>query len=401
MAEVCEADYGVHWRKTVMMEKQTVKKRIFISNMLTVAVTLMILLLVNFIAIKVYWEDIETQWENSVVQMAENTSITTLIEDWTIHRNGFYVLLMWDAVFCIAVLIGVNIIFTRQLIRYLTIPLESLEQGARRIQSGDLTTAVSYSGDREFEIVCEAFNQMQTHILQEQEKNAKYEKARTDMIAGISHDLRTPLTAVKGALKGVMDGIVSTPEQQRRFLNVAYSRTEDMERLLGQLFELSRLETGNIPLTMQRINLTAAVEKYKLEKQQGLQEKEETFVVNIPEQAVFADLDLEQLYRIFDNLFDNSRKYAASERLQMELSLKCRNGEAEFIFSDNGPGVPEEKMPYIFEEFYRADEARSKKSGNGRGLYIVKYLTETMGGTVWAESKDGLAIHIRFQESGA
>lgn len=86
----------------------------------------------------------------------------------------------------------------------------------------------------------------------EKEKNYKYEKARTDMIAGISHDLRTPLTAVRGTIKGLMDGVASTPERQNRFLKTAYRRTGDMDVLLNQLFYLSKLETGNMPLNLKK-----------------------------------------------------------------------------------------------------------------------------------------------------
>lgn len=383
------------------MKTQTVKKRIFISNMMTAAVTLVILLLVNLVVLKVYWEGIEKQWESSVVQMADQVQVTTLIEDWTIHRNGFYALLMWDGLFCMAVLILVTTLFTRRLIGHVMVPLEALEQGARRIQKGNLAAVVSYEGDREFEIVCEAFNQMQEHLLREQEKNKRYEKARTDMIAGISHDLRTPLTAVRGMLKGVLDGIASTPEQQNRFLTIAYTRTGDMERLLKQLFELSRLETGNVPLAMQRLDLTECIERYVQEKQADLKEGAEAFTADLPKQSVYLNLDVEQLYRIFDNLFDNSRKYGTCEGLSMELKLTCRAGEAEIVFSDHGPGVPEEKLPHVFEEFYQADESRSQKSGNGLGLYIVKYLTEAMGGMVWAESGPGFAVHMKFWESEA
>ena len=95
-------------------------------------------------------------------------------------------------------------------------------------------------GDAEFEDVCITFNHMQEHILREQEKNRKYEKARTDMIAGISHDLRTPLTAIRGTIKGLMDGIAATPEMQEKFLQAAYRRTGDMDGLLNQLFYVSK-----------------------------------------------------------------------------------------------------------------------------------------------------------------
>ena len=108
-------------------------------------------------------------------------------------------------------------------------PLDALSAGAKRIKNNDLGQNIIYVGEQEFEEVCETFNEMQQHILQEQEKNRKYEKARTDMIAGISHDLRTPLTAIRGTIKGLMDGVAATPELQNKFLQATYRRSGDMD----------------------------------------------------------------------------------------------------------------------------------------------------------------------------
>lgn len=390
------------------MQGKTVGKRIFMSSVMTVLVTFAIVLLVNLLVIKGWWDEIEAeeeQWQLSLEQiaegeqLAEETEFTSMIEDWTIHRRGFYVALAWDAAFCAVTLVIVSAVFTRGLIRHVKEPLNVLGQGIRRIGERDLTTPVEYYGDREFEEVCEAFNQMQAHILKEQEKNRRYEKARTDMIAGISHDLRTPLTAVRGTIKGLLDGVVSSPEQQKRFLRVAYVRTGDMERLLGQLFVLSRLETGNLSLNLYRIGLAAFLEQYAAEKGEFLQPGEEELTVRLPGKEIHVNADPEQLHRILDNLFENSRKYAGRRPLLMELFLSRGEGGAEVIFSDNGDGVLPEQLPYVFDEFYRGDESRNKKSGNGLGLYIVKYLAEAMGGRVWAESKDGFSVHLAFRES--
>lgn len=381
------------------MGKKTVGRRIFMSNALMVFVTLAIVLVVNLILIKWYWEGIELQWQNSVEQMMEEKQLTTIIEDWTIHRNVFYVMLACDAVFCMLVLVIVSGIFTRQLIRYVTTPLHALELGTERIKKGDLETPISYCGDWEFEAVCNAFNEMQAHILMEQEKNRRYEKARIDMVAGISHDLRTPLTAVRGTIQGLIDGIATTPQKQQKFLRVAYNRTADMERLLKQLLDLSRLETGNLPLNMREISLTTFLQQYEEEKELFLQEKNEEFCVEMPQQEIVIKVDPEQLYRILDNLFDNSRKYAKREALRMTLRVSCSKKRVELSFSDNGIGISEEKLPYVFDEFYRGDESRNENNGNGLGLYIVKYLVEAMGGQIFAESKEGFTIRMIFEES--
>ncbi len=236
------------------MEKKTVKRRIFILNTIMVLVTLFVFLIINAIVIKIYSESIEQEFKAYLEpkQVVDEEGLEEIISDFTIRRNGFIVLFLADGILCIAVLVVISQFFTRNLVKHIMKPLELLSDGAKRMKSNDLTQEISYSGDVEFEKVCHTFNDMQKHILMEKEKNYKYEKARTDMIAGISHDLRTPLTAVRGTIKGLMDGVASTPERQNRFLKTAYRRTGDMDVLLNQLFYLSKLETGNMPLNLKK-----------------------------------------------------------------------------------------------------------------------------------------------------
>lgn len=236
------------------MEKKTVKRRIFILNTIMVLVTLFVFLIINAIVIKIYSESIEQEFKAYLEpkQVVDEEGLEEIISDFTIRRNGFIVLFLADGILCIAVLVVISQFFTRNLVKHIMKPLELLSDGAKRMKSNDLTQEISYSGDVEFKKVCHTFNDMQKHILMEKEKNYKYEKARTDMIAGISHDLRTPLTAVRGTIKGLMDGVASTPERQNRFLKTAYRRTGDMDVLLNQLFYLSKLETGNMPLNLKK-----------------------------------------------------------------------------------------------------------------------------------------------------
>lgn len=235
------------------MKEQTVSKRIFVSNAWMIGVTLALILLVNIGIVRLYWESVEQNWQISMEEMADSASIEDLLEEWTIHQKSFYILFMVDALVCIAILILVSSYFTGKLARHITSPLKELENGAKRIQNHVLTEPVTYQGDTEFEEICTTFNEMQEHILQEQEKNAKYEKARTEMIAGISHDLRTPLTAIRGTIKALLDGVITQQEQQEKFLKTAYRRTEDMNVLLEQLFYVSKLETGNMPMHPQKM----------------------------------------------------------------------------------------------------------------------------------------------------
>lgn len=378
------------------MKRQTVKKRIFISNALMILVTLVFVFIINIVVVKLYWASIEQNWQTSMETMANTASMEDILEDWTLHQKSFYVLFFADMLVCVAVWILVNLLFTRELVRQIMKPLDALGQGAKRIRQNVLTEEIHYQGYKEFEEICDAFNDMQAHILSEQEKNLKYEKARTKMIAGISHDIRTPLTAIRGAIKGILDGVVKEQKQQEKFLNTAYRRTGDMDVLLNHLFYVSKLETGNMPMYLQPTNLFLWISKYLEGKREMLAEEQVEFTEDLENVSQTALVDNEQLQRIFDNLLENSRKYGDIKPIKINITLKQVENGFLICFSDNGQGVPEEKLEFIFDEFYRADESRNKKEGNGLGLYIVKNLIESMNGQVWAENKQGLSIYIEL-----
>lgn len=334
---------------------RTVKKRIFVSNALMILVTLAAIVLINLLAVKIQWEFIERDWQSTVQKMDNTADVEELLKDWTVHQRSFYVLVIADVLLCASLMVGISLIFTRNLER---------------------------------------------HLAEEREKNAKYEKARIEMIAGISHDLRTPLTAIRGTIKALMDGVVTDPEKQDKFLMTAYRRTEDMNILLGQLFYVSQLETGAMPLRMQNIDLGEYLAHYVENKKELLIGEQIAIRLRIEEGTYRAWIDPEALGRILDNLLENSRKYAETEKqrtnLQIDISLKNLKDTMALCFRDNGAGVAPEKLPHIFEEFYRADESRNQKSGNGLGLYVVKSLMEAMGGSVSAANEQGLAIRMQF-----
>lgn len=382
------------------MGKQTVKRRIFLSNALMVLITLVIFLLINAVVIKVYSESIEQELEDSIGTVMDEDGLEDMVEGFTVRRNEFILLFLLDGLLCIAVLFLVSQIFTRRLVGHIMEPLAALSDGAERIRNHNLTQDIVYSGDMEFENVCHSFNEMRAAIQEGQEKNWKYEKARTDMIAGISHDLRTPLTAIRGTIKALLDGVAATPKRQQKFLETAYRRAGDMDVLLNQLFYVSKLETGNMPFTLSTIELSAFIKNYVRGKQELLENEQIEMTADTKEVTSYVSVDAEQLQRIFDNLLENSIKYGAVTPLEIRISLERSDRGFSICFSDNGTGVAEEKLPYIFDEFYRTDESRNRKEGNGLGLYIVKYLIEFMGGRVWAENADGLRIFMEIGEEG-
>lgn len=296
----------------------------------------------------------------------------------------------------IVVILLLNTLFTRYQLKKLLQPMDALAQAAGRVEAGDYTQAIDCPGRDEFAPVCAAFNRMQEHLLEEQEKSAAYERSRTDLVAGISHDLRTPLTSVKGYIKGLRDGVAQTPERQRQYLDVAYRRACDMEVLLQRLFYFSRLETGNLPLFREEADLGSFVGQFAGEVGPELEQAGGKIELTVSPGPHPVSIDPEQLYRVLNNLKDNALRYAGAEALAISLAVETQGEWERIRFADNGQGVPEEALPRLFEQFWRADQARSSRNGEGTGLglYIVKYIVEAHGGTIQAENSGGLAFTI-------
>ncbi len=277
--------------------------------------------------------------------------------------------------------------------RQIMAPIQRLADGAKRIQTGNFDEEITGVEEEELKDVCESFNSMQVQLKATLEQNKKYEKARTDMISGISHDLRTPLTSVKGYIKGLQDGVANTPEKREKYLDVAYRKACEMDILLQKLFFFSKMETGNMPLHFVETDFAAYlkgfVDAFNIEKEETHAEIE----WESSGSDHFVRLDSEQMHRVLSNIVENSIKYRRKDWSQIRFSLISRADEEVLIIQDDGDGVPAGKIDQLFEQFYRVDEARStRKEGNGLGLYIVKYIVEQHGGSVKAENHDGLRI---------
>lgn len=381
-----------------MKKPATVRNSIFQSNARMLGVSLLLIVLINLGMIKIYWESIEQGWMTAIEQTAEADAMTVeaLVKEWTVHQRSFYGMLAVDALLCVVAVVIVSLFFTGRLATQISHPLEILKAGTRRIRRNDFGEQLQYEGEEEFEELCIAFNEMQDHLDAEQKKNRAYETARTEMISGISHDLRTPLTAVQGAVKSVLDGVVTDPGQQKVFLSMAYRRTGEMEQLLRQLLELSRLETGKIPIQLQEVLIGDFLADYVQEKQELFSGEQIELLLKLDSDGGKLRLDPEQMRRILDNLVENSRKYVKKRPLVINIELVETGNRISIRIQDNGDGVPEEALGHLFEQFYRVDESRNQEKGNGLGLYIVKRLAEAMQGRVWAENRSGLTVYLEF-----
>lgn len=330
----------------------------------------------------------------------------------------FIIVFILAGMIIIAGLLLCSQIFTRMMIKRIMKPVDELSDAALRIDAGNFDEPIQYKHNDEFAKVCDTFNTMQQHLKEGIEKTQKYEQARTEMVSGISHNLRTPLTSVKGYIKGMLDGVANTPEKQRQYLEISYKKACDMEKLLQKLFFFSKLETGNMPFFTKPVRMDNWLDHYVDDKSAEGEEKGYDIRFSCPDKmdteksdadpehmsenptdvdgsGWTADIDVEQTKRVLDNLVENSIKYADVDKLEIDITAKTVDGHVEIDVKDNGHGIEPEKLSHVFEQFYRGDESRgSKNDGSGLGLYVCKYIIEQQGGTIEAYSNDGFGVKI-------
>jgi signal transduction histidine kinase len=310
-------------------------------------------------------------------------------------RSWIFGPLLW--VLFIVLITAVNNLLNYRLIKNIVRPLQPLGEGVRQIHDNNLSFRINYRNNDEYRPICEAFNEMAARLEASAVRKQKDEANRRELLAGISHDLRTPLTSIKGYLEGLETGIASTPEMRDNYFTIIKNKTADMEHIIEQLFLFSKLDMDEFPLSLRRVSLMPVIadmieEVTREYDQRGL-------VIHIAKgcRDVFVQADTLWLRNVLINILENSVRYKTKEKGTVEISADVVNDSIFLRFADDGPGVSAEALPKLFDVFYRADPSRSIK-GSGLGLAISKKIIEGMGGAVHAELpySGGLAVVIRL-----
>lgn len=304
-------------------------------------------------------------------------------------------LLIISAIVIIVILISLYL--ANKLLKKIMIPLNHLCEGAQRIQDGNLNQDIFCQGAEELEKVCDTFNEMQHQLKANVEKNEMYERDRNEMLAGISHDLRSPLTSIKSYVKGLQDDVAKTPDKQKEYLNVVYRKACRIEELINSLFLFSKLETGKFPFDFKPVSIQNFMVtlldllEYDLKKNNALL----TLKSTCTEQKVY--IDGAQMTRAITNILDNSLKYNPNRQIHITVTLSEQNGKVIIRLQDDGVGVTDEQLLRLFDSFYRGDESRNNAfEGSGLGLAIAKNIVTANNGRIYAESYNGLTIIIEL-----
>ncbi|WP_020007007.1 two-component system histidine kinase PnpS [Salinicoccus albus] len=217
----------------------------------------------------------------------------------------------------------------------------------------------------------------------------RLEKMRSDFVANVSHELKTPVTSVHGFAETLLAGGVQDEETTKQFLQIIHDESQRLDRLIRDLLNLSRIERQEMPLNIEEVEMTALIQETAETLQGSLESKNTNLLLPQEDKAVTLEGDRDRIRQVILNLIANSINYT-SEGGTVEVDLRENMNEIKLIVADNGMGIPEESLPRIFERFYRVDKARSRHSGGtGLGLAIVKHLIESHQGRIEIQSREG------------
>ena len=277
-------------------------------------------------------------------------------------------------------------------------PLKKLSEATHRIREGDFDFELKESGRDEISQLCCDFEEMRKRLKELDEEKRTFDQQSRELISNISHDLKTPITAVKGYVEGIMDGVADTPEKMDRYIRTIYIKANDMDRLINELTFYSKIDTNRIPYNFNKINVADYFDDCAEEVGLEMRERQIRFTyINNVEKDTLVIADAEQMKRIINNIIGNSVKYMDKTRKTVQLRVLDAGDFIQVEIEDNGKGIPAKELGVIFERFYRADASRnSAQGGSGIGLSIVKKIIEDHGGRIWASSKVGEGTTMHF-----
>ncbi len=317
------------------------------------------------------------------------TSLNTLVP----QIKGFVV------EFCISLLMIIlftAVLITGWLYNFLIKPINKLRFATCRMKEGDLSYSLKSSSKDEIGLLCEDFEEMRLKLKELIDTKLQYEQSSKELISNISHDLKTPITAIKGYTEGILDGVADTPEKREKYLKTIYTKANDLAVLVDELSLYSKLDTDTIPYNFMKVNLHQYFNDCINDLMLDLEVKNiDIGYFNYANHNLNIMLDTEQMKRVINNIIGNSVKYMDKKPGIINIRISEEEDSVNIQIEDNGRGIREADQNRIFDRFYRADSSRnSATGGSGLGLAIAKKIVEDHGGTISVNSKEGMGTII-------
>ena len=308
-----------------------------------------------------------------------------------------------DTLISVIVILLICVVIVRKYVyKEIVRPISELNVAMKKIAEGNLDYRMENKYDSEMGEVFNNYEEMRLKLKESTTEMMENEEHNRELVSNISHDLKTPITSIKGYVEGIMDGVADTPEKMDRYIKTIYNKANDMDRLINELTIYSKIDNNRILYNFQRINVSDyfgdCVEEV------GLDLESKNIKLNfdnlIPDDTMVI-ADPEQMKRVINNIIGNSIKYMdkdlTKEQGMIEIRLLDDIDSIRIEIEDNGRGIAARDLGRIFERFYRTDASRnSSRGGSGIGLSIVKKIIEDHGGYIWATSKEGEGTCMHF-----
>jgi len=358
--------------------------------------------------------EMETESDN-VTRISENLFIKTIPLLFNEHSQG-KIFLVYDStsasqelnqfkksviytlILFLVIIISINTLITYFLSKQIVNPLTRLKNAAMQIRKGNYDFHLKSPSKDEIGELFQSFEEARKQLKESEETKNKYEQNRNELITNISHDLKTPITTIKGYIEGIMDGVPKSKEKRDKYLKTIHQNAIHMESLIEDLFLLSKFDLGQSFYQFENINIKDYLADSYEELRFNLAEKGISleFVANYNKSNP-VKADRQQLKRVILNIINNAINFKKEANSVIKMILTETESEAIIEISDNGKGISKEMLDKIFERFYKADKARSNKTpGTGLGLHIAQKIISDHGGRIWAQSKKEYGTSIFF-----
>lgn len=277
-------------------------------------------------------------------------------------------------------------------------PINQLNVAMKKIKEGNFDYMLQTDARGEIGDLYRNYEDMRLRLKESLEENKQHEEQNRELVSNISHDLKTPITAIKGYVEGIMDGVADTPEKMDKYIKTIYNKAIDMDRLINELTVYSKIDNNRIPYNFHRINVADYFGDCVEEVGLDLEAKNiELNYSNLVEADTIIIADPEQMKKVINNIISNSVKYMDTNHGEIDIRILDEVDSIRVEIEDNGKGIAQKDLPKIFERFYRTDASRnSAQGGSGIGLSIVKKIIEDHGGYIWATSKEGEGTCMHF-----
>ena len=298
----------------------------------------------------------------------------------------------------IFILVLTSIVLTQWVYKGFFEPINRLNVAMQQIAEGNFEYSLTSEDTNEIGELYRNYEDMRLRLKESTEEKIQNERQNRELVSNISHDLKTPITAIKGYVEGIMDGVADTPEKMDRYIKTIYTKANDMNRLINELTYYSGIDSNRIPYNFHRINLADFFQDCVEDVGLDLESKNiELNYSNLVDPSTRIIADPEQLKKVIDNIVGNSIKYMDKPKGVINIRILDEVDSVRVEIEDNGKGISTKDLGKIFERFYRTDASRnSSTGGSGIGLSIVKKLIEDHGGYIWATSKDGEGTCLHF-----